>query len=99
MEDVIINDRLEAGVRPGVSVAGVGEGGELRVEPGLDVGHDLLEGVRHHRLHLRVRLVELHQRRRVEVAAEDDKVSVGAVHPLDQLLEVTFVVLSCHLVS
>ena len=28
VEDVIINDRLEAGVRPGVSVAGVGEGGE-----------------------------------------------------------------------
>ena len=36
---------------------------------------------------------------RVEVAAEDDKVSIGAVHPFHQLLEVTFDVLSCHLVS
>ena len=62
MENIIVDDGLQvpASRAARVSVSRVGEGGELRIEPGFDVVHDLLEGVGHHFLDLVVSLVKLH---------------------------------------
>ena len=88
MENIVVDDGLQ--IPPsraaGVSVSRVCEGRELLIEPGFDVVHDLLEGVRHHFLHLVVGLVQLHHRRGIEVAAKNNKICLGDLDKPDQFI-------------
>ena len=88
VENIVVDDGLQitASRTAGVSVPGVCKGRELFIEPGFDVVHDLLEGVRHHLLHLVVSLVKLHHRRSIEVAAKNDKICLGNLDKSDQFI-------------
>ena len=86
MPDVVVEHGC---VHAAVGVAGVAVGGAGRHQPLLHVQEELLHGADHGRLQGAVGRL-LVGGVRVEVATEDHKVSVGAVDPLDQLLEVKF---------
>ena len=86
VEDVVIDDRLLVWINIFVCVSWVGESCKFFFEPGLQVGHDLLENIGHHGLDLLVGLVHVHQGRCIEVATKDDKVRPRVLDVLHNLI-------------
>ena len=88
VENIIVDDGFQPtlGRAACVSVSRVGKGRELFIQPGFDVVHDLLEGVRHHLLHFVVGLVELHHGGGIKVPTKNDKICLGNLDKSDQFI-------------
>ena len=92
VENIVVDDGFKVRPRRGasVSISGVRKSRELFIEPGFNIVHDLLEGVRHHLLHLVVSLVKLHHRRSIEVPTKNDKICFRDLDKSDQFIHLFF---------